>query len=198
MIANILAAAQAIMREQGVAALNLNEVARRLQMRAPSLYEYFPSKAALYDALYAEGVRLIRESDARIWAAYPPGWEGIEAWFRSRLALARAHRELYELVTSSPVPGFVPSAANLDAAFATGALLQRGVEGATAAGVIAPGIPGRRAMRLLFALSRGVIAEALGKEPIDPDTHRAEDALGDCLALLRTAWTPQRSRDGPR
>lgn len=96
------------------------------------------------------------------------------------------------------MPGFEPSAANLDAAFATGALLQRAVEEATAAGVIAPGIPGRRAMRLLFAVSRGVIAEALGKEPIDPDTDRAEDALGDCLSLLRTAWTPQRSRDGPR
>ncbi len=144
-------------------------------MRPPSLYKYFPSKAALYDALYAEGVRLIRESDARIWAAYPPGWEGIEAWFRSRLVLACAHRELYELVTSSPVPGFEPSAANLDAAFATGALLQRAVEEATAAGVIAPGM-----------------------EPIDPDTDRAEGALGDCLSLLRTAWTPQRSRDGPR
>jgi len=198
MLGAILDAAERILHERGVAALNLNEVAQRVGVRPPSLYKYFPSKAALYDALYAEGVRLIRESDARIRAAYPPGWEGIEAWFRSRLVLARAHRELYELVTSSPVPGFVPSAANLDAAFATGALLQRAVEEATAAGVIAPGIPGRRAMRLLFAISRGVIAEALGKEPIDPDTNRAEDALGDCLALLRTAWTPQRSRDGPR
>ncbi len=198
MLDAILAAAERILHERGVAALNLNEVAQRVGVRPPSLYKYFPSKAALYDALYAEGVRLIGENDARIWAAYPPGWEGIEAWFRSRLALARAHRELYELVTSSPVPGFAPSAANVAAVKAAGAVVTRALDDAIEAGVIAPGIPNLRALRLLFALSRGVIAEALGKEPIDPDADRAEDATGDCLALLRTAWTPQRSRDGPR
>ncbi|MGI8858125.1 MAG: TetR/AcrR family transcriptional regulator [Thermomicrobiales bacterium] len=197
MLDAILDAAQIILRERGVAALNLNDVAQRVGVRPPSLYKYFPSKAALYDALYAEGVRLLHENDVRIWAAYPPSWEGIEAWFRSRLALARAHRELYELVTSSPVPGFVPSEENVVAAFAAGAVVSGAVERAIAEGVIAPGIPGRRAMRLLFAASRGVIAEALGKEPIDPDGDRAEDALGDCLTLFRTAWAPQRSRDGP-
>lgn len=193
----ILDAAQIILHERGVAALNLNDVAQRVGVRPPSLYKYFPSKAALYDALYAEGVRLMHENDERIWAAYPPGWEGIEAWFRSRLALARAHRELYELVTSSPVPGFVPSEENLTAVFAAGAVVSGAVGKAIASGVIAPDIPARRAMRLLFAASRGVIAEALGKEPIDPDADRAEDALNDCLALFRKGWMPQRSRDGP-
>ena len=48
----ILAAARAVMREQGVAALSLREVARRVQMQAPSLYAYFPSKMALCDALF--------------------------------------------------------------------------------------------------------------------------------------------------
>ncbi len=201
----ILDAAELILRERGVAALNLNDVAQRVGVRPPSLYKYFPSKAALYDALYAEGVRLLHENDARIWSAHPPGWEGIEAWFRSRLALARAHRELYELVTSSPVPGFAPSEENVAAVFAAGTVVSGAVEGAIEAGVIAPGIPNRRAMRLLFAACRGVIAEALGKEPIDPDSERTEDALSDCLALFRTAWTPQprprrapASRDGPR
>lgn len=197
MLDAILDAAQIILHERGVAALNLNDVAQRVGVRPPSLYKYFPSKAALYDALYAEGVRLMHENDERIWAAYPPSWEGIEAWFRSRLALARAHRELYELVTSSPVPGFVPSEANVTAAYATGSLLQRTLEEATLVGVIATGIPSQRARRLLFAACRGVIAEALGKEPTDPDTERAENALGDCLTLFRKGWTPQRSRDGP-
>ena len=49
------------MREQGVAALSLREVARRVQMQAPSLYAYFPSKMALYDALFLMAVRLRAE-----------------------------------------------------------------------------------------------------------------------------------------
>jgi AcrR family transcriptional regulator len=58
MIAAILDAARTVMREEGVAALNLHEVARRVGLRTPSLYEYFPGKMALYDALYRFGIRL--------------------------------------------------------------------------------------------------------------------------------------------
>jgi len=56
----ILDAACAVMREQGVAALSLREVARRVKLQAPSLYAYFPSKMALYDALFVEGIRTFR------------------------------------------------------------------------------------------------------------------------------------------
>ena len=42
---SILDAARAIMREEGVAALSMQELARRMDMRAPSLYNYFNSKA---------------------------------------------------------------------------------------------------------------------------------------------------------
>ena len=56
----ILDAARAVMREQGVAALSLREVARRVKLQAPSLYAYFPSKMALYDALFLEGMRTFR------------------------------------------------------------------------------------------------------------------------------------------
>jgi AcrR family transcriptional regulator len=45
------------MREQGVAGLSLGEVARRLGIRPPSLYVYFASKNALYDAAFARGAQ---------------------------------------------------------------------------------------------------------------------------------------------
>jgi AcrR family transcriptional regulator len=50
-----------IMAEQGVAGLSVGEVARRMGIRPPSLYGYFPSKIALYDALFERGARLILE-----------------------------------------------------------------------------------------------------------------------------------------
>ncbi|MBK8035100.1 MAG: TetR/AcrR family transcriptional regulator [Chloroflexi bacterium] len=55
MIEAIVNSARQIMREQGVAALNLNEIARMLGMQTPSLYEYFPNKLALYDHLFPGG-----------------------------------------------------------------------------------------------------------------------------------------------
>ena len=50
----ILDAAWAVAREQGLAQLTLREVAARVGMRAPSLYSHFASKNAIYDAMFAE------------------------------------------------------------------------------------------------------------------------------------------------
>lgn len=53
----ILDAAWRLVREHGLAALTLRDVARDVGMRAPSLYSYFPSKNAIYDAMFAQGSR---------------------------------------------------------------------------------------------------------------------------------------------
>ena len=44
-----------IMTEEGVNGLSLAEVARRLGVQPPSLYKYFPSLMAVYDALFRRG-----------------------------------------------------------------------------------------------------------------------------------------------
>ena len=56
-IEEILDLAIQVMAEDGVATLSLAEVARRMGMRPPSLYQYFPSKLAVYDALFERGAR---------------------------------------------------------------------------------------------------------------------------------------------
>ena len=55
----VLDHAAEIMAEQGVAGLSVGEVARRMGIRPPSLYGYFPSKNALYDALFERGARMV-------------------------------------------------------------------------------------------------------------------------------------------
>lgn len=57
----VLDHAAEIMAEQGVAGLSVGEVARRMGIRPPSLYGYFPSKNALYDALFERGARRVLE-----------------------------------------------------------------------------------------------------------------------------------------
>lgn len=50
----ILDTAWDIVREKGLANLTLRDVAARIGMRAPSLYSYFDSKNAIYDAMFAQ------------------------------------------------------------------------------------------------------------------------------------------------
>src|SRR5947209_18887360 len=54
-IEQVLTVAVEVMAEQGVAGLTLGEVARRMEIRTPSLYGYFDGKNALYDALFQRG-----------------------------------------------------------------------------------------------------------------------------------------------
>src|SRR5215472_3019213 len=55
--AEILAAAWELVRAEGLAALSLRDLARRVGMQAPSLYSYFDSKHAIYDAMFAQGAQ---------------------------------------------------------------------------------------------------------------------------------------------
>src|SRR3954449_7041169 len=75
-IEEVLDHAAAIMAEEGVAGLSLGEIARRMGIRTPSLYVYFPSKHALYDALFERGARdvgkVVTEQSERLLADASP------------------------------------------------------------------------------------------------------------------------------
>src|SRR6266849_1441251 len=70
-IEEVLSLATQIMAEQGASGLSIGEIARRMGSRPPSLYVYFPSKHALYDALFARGARLLLEAMEATNAALP-------------------------------------------------------------------------------------------------------------------------------
>jgi AcrR family transcriptional regulator len=53
----IVEAAWAIVREEGLAGLSMRDLGRRLGMRAQSIYSYFASKNEIYDAMFLEGYR---------------------------------------------------------------------------------------------------------------------------------------------
>src|SRR5437868_6449187 len=50
----ILDAAWDLAHEQGIAGFTLRDIAARVGMQAPSLYSHFPSKTAIYDAMFGE------------------------------------------------------------------------------------------------------------------------------------------------
>jgi AcrR family transcriptional regulator len=53
--AEIIDAAWELVRAEGLAGLNLRDLAAKVGMRPPSLYSYFDSKHAIYDAMFLQG-----------------------------------------------------------------------------------------------------------------------------------------------
>jgi AcrR family transcriptional regulator len=104
----ILSAAWAVARENGLAGLTLREVAARVGMRAPSLYSHFASKNAIYDAMFGQA-----------WLAYEVDVAGVALPARPREVLRVAARRFFDfavadlprhqLMNQRTIPGFTPS-----------------------------------------------------------------------------------------
>ena len=191
-VAAILDAARAVMRERGVSALSLREVARRVGMRAPSLYEYFPSKAALYDALFLMAIRRYGAGVARLRQGQDSFWGRLRVEFDAYMTFAKEHPDLYELAFERPVPGFVPSEASMAESTAALADFHRVFVEAIEAGQIAPGLPAGQARDLAIAMVHGLTAQQVANEPTAPlGSGRYGSLIPAALALFRASWDPR-------
>ena len=113
-IAEVLDVAAEIMAEQGVAGLSVGEVARRMGIRPPSLYVYFPSKHALYDALFERGAQMVLDhvrADAEsVSLDGRPLEEVLLHAAENFVRWSIEHPAYTQLLFWRPVPGFAPSA----------------------------------------------------------------------------------------
>jgi AcrR family transcriptional regulator len=108
-IEKILAFAREEMQEQGVAALSLGAIARRLGMQTPSLYTYFDSKNDIYDELFRRGfLKFGRYMDERP-DQNGPLRDNLRSVMSAYMRFAQENPDLYQLMFQRPVPGFVPS-----------------------------------------------------------------------------------------
>src|SRR5579864_1995266 len=78
-IHEILDIARDVMTEEGVNGLTLAEVARRLGVQPPSLYKYFDSLMALYDALFRRGQHSHLEAMRAATERAEPGLDALKA-----------------------------------------------------------------------------------------------------------------------
>jgi AcrR family transcriptional regulator len=178
------------MREQGVANLNLNEIARRLGMQTPSLYEYFPNKMALYDHLFRLGTHLFREQMSRLAAEQAPSpWYQLEQVLTAYLQFAIDNPELFKLVYERHVPGFVPSDESMAAANASLEEGNQQLQLFLKAAELEP-IANIEAMRDFFiALMHGITALHLANNPDQPiGTGRFGSLIPLVMQMLKKAW----------
>jgi AcrR family transcriptional regulator len=109
--AEILEAAWELARAQGLAGVSLRDVARKIGMRPPSLYWYFDSKQAIYDAMFAEGNRqLLARLGEQSWPADPAAILRLCA--RVFVAFSAEDVARYQLLFQRTIPDFEPSPAS--------------------------------------------------------------------------------------
>lgn len=108
-VASIIAAAWELAHENGVSSLSLHALARAVGMRQPSLYEYFTSKHALYDAMFADGNRQLLERFDSI-TLPRDSRAALKKLLRTFVEFSMEHPARSELLFQRHIPGFTPSA----------------------------------------------------------------------------------------
>jgi AcrR family transcriptional regulator len=162
-IQSILEAARAIMREEGVAALSMHELARRMDMRAPSLYNYFSGKMDIYDALFRLGFSLWDEVTTEAAKSSTGFRDEIRNIIEGYMSFALENPELYQLCFERPVPGFVPSQESLDQSFS---ILKRSYSRVEYyRGELSTDLTNEQIANLVIAVSHGLTAMHLANEP---------------------------------
>jgi AcrR family transcriptional regulator len=108
-VAGIVAAAWELAGTHGIGGLSLHALAREVGIRQPSLYSYFESKNALYDAMFADGNRRLLERLEALRLPSDPR-SALKAQMRAFVNFAVEDGARYLLLFQRPIPDFEPSA----------------------------------------------------------------------------------------
>jgi AcrR family transcriptional regulator len=113
--AEILEAAWTLAGESGLASISMRELGRLVGLRAQSLYAYFDSKAALYDAMFRQG----QEALAELSATWPTDLSEVDDPRATAKDLAGRFVEFctadpvrYQLLFQRVIPGWAPTPAS--------------------------------------------------------------------------------------
>jgi AcrR family transcriptional regulator len=194
-IREILDISRDVMTEQGVTGLNLAEVARRLGIRPPSLYKYFPSLMAVYDALFLQGQRDNLEALRAGMSEAEPGLDALIAGLEASGRWSLANRAVAELLFFRPVPNFQPSPEAFAAAMEMVDLQRGALADAVAKGELGPAANEEGAIYLVATLIAGVLSQAIANEPDLPwGEGRFTPMFPKLMRLLPAAFPHDRER----
>ncbi len=188
----ILDHALQIMAEDGVAGLTMARLARAMDIRPPSLYKYYPSLLAVYDALFRRGqlanLEALREGIRD--AAH--GLDAVAGAMEATGRWAVANPVLAQLLFWRPVPGYHPSAEAFGPALLITGLLRGALADAAARGQIHPDAATDAGMELLSIMHFGIISQHLANDADrDWDHGRYTRRHREILALFINAYPPR-------
>jgi AcrR family transcriptional regulator len=153
----ILAAAWDLARTEGLAGISMRDLADRVGMRSPSLYTYFASKHAIYDAMFAQGWRAALERSQALGKLPRNPRQALRRAVRAWAEFFLEDPERFVLLCQRTIPGFEPSPESY--AFAVEASdYARGV-------LVSLGITEPKALELLFILIAGLCGQQIANNP---------------------------------
>lgn len=194
-LSEILEVSLEVMREEGVAGLSLAEVARRIGVKPPSLYKHVDSKHAVYDALFAAGMRAH-------WAAVETAVEGLgrnlatmAVGFEASVRWCVEHPTLTQLLYWRPVPGFEPSPESFAISQEMNERSREILAAVVDAGELHPEAASPKGLALFTCLASGVITQQLANEPDVPFEHgRFTRHTRDAFALFVDHYGTQQTK----
>jgi AcrR family transcriptional regulator len=106
--ATVLTAAWEMVRADGLAALSLRDLARRAGITTPTIYAYFDSKNAIFDAMFGEAAESFAESKVELIDTGDPQ-RNLTADAKRFIEFCMSDVARYQLLFQHSVPGFIPS-----------------------------------------------------------------------------------------
>jgi len=97
-----------MVRANGLAALSLRDLARQAGITTPTVYAYFDSKNAIFDAMFGEAAQSFAESKTELVDKGGP-YENLMADAQNFIEFCVSDVARYQLLFQHSVPGFSPS-----------------------------------------------------------------------------------------
>lgn len=191
----ILDIAEQLMNEEGVNGLSLSEVARRLGVKPPSMYKYFDSLMAIFDALFERGQRQNLEAMRAAMADAEPGLDALLAGLDANGRWVMDHPATAQLLFWRPVPSFEPTPEAMAPSIEMVQIQREALSDAVAAGQLGPTTDVDQALFMTSVMVSGVIGQSLANEPGVPwGKGRFSSLLPQLLSTLPTLYPPAPAR----
>lgn len=168
----VLAAAWEVVREDGLAALSLRELARRAGITTPTVYAYFESKNAILDAMFAQAAQTFVEFMSSLPVSDDPAAD-MAAAARAFIDFCVSDVPRYQLLFQHSVPGFAPSPESYEIAVSALAL---------ARDLLARnGVHDPRHLDIWTAITTGLVGQQISN---DPDGDRWTSLVEDVTRMF--------------
>jgi AcrR family transcriptional regulator len=198
-IEEILDIAEAVMTEDGVNALSISEVARRLGVQPPSIYKYFPSLMAVYHALFERGMRAHLDVQRAAMAGAEPGLDALTKGLEATGRWTLANRALAQLLFWRPVPRFEPTPESMEPSFEMLRLQRAALTDAVHNGELGSEGDSDEAHFIVAILIKGVLTQALANEPELPwGEGRFTPMFPKLMQMLPALYPPSPPRSRAR
>ena len=154
----IVNAAWELARNEGIGGFSLRQLAARVGMKAPSLYQYFATKNDLYDAMFHDGFQQLRERLASQEGRAALSRAEIKEEGRKFFDFCTEDPVRYALMCERPIPGFEPSSQSA-------ALAEEVLRTQVYSMMANLGIEDEETVRLFLGITNGIVSQQNAHNP---------------------------------